>query len=520
MMILHKFPGRFIMSIIVMCFIVLFVTEALFACTSFCLQDNNNLVLAKNTDIFDKVKDGFITVNKRNIAKRGITIDPADKPACWISRYGSVTFNMFGRELPNGGMNEAGLVVEGLALSEAKYPGRDSRKVLISWIQYQLDNYATVQEVIDSDKKIRIAAGLPITFHALACDRQGNAAALEFLDGKLVHHTGDTLTIPALANDTYEKSLANLKQHAGYGGSKQMPYGSWISLDRFVCAADRIKRYRAAASKPAVEYAFDTLDSIRCGDHTERMTVYDLKKMEIHYKTLRYPKVKSIRLADCDFDCRTPVQVIIINTNHEGMLIPYFYHYESDLNRWLVYYSFRHIGGGDLIPDEILEMFAEHGDVPGLHYLSNWEVSGPYSQKDKDYMELFDIPFGPEQSGSDVKWQPILTKSMGKHPAYLDLSEALKGGEQTVAYLRTQDESPERMQALLEIYSDDGVKAWLNGQLIHSNNVTRGITSQPDTVEVTLKQGINHLMLKVTQNNGPWGAAVRLRPICEPESAE
>jgi hypothetical protein len=108
---------------------------------------------------------------------------------------------------------------------------------------------------------------------------------------------------------------------------------------------------------------------------------------------------------------------------------------------------------------------------------------------------------------------------MGKHPAYLGLNEALKGGEQAVAYLRTQDKSPERMQALLEIYSDDGVKAWLNGQLIHSNNVTRCIASQPDTVEVTLKQGINHLMLKVTQNNGPWGAVVRLRPVSEPESA-
>jgi len=486
MTILYTLPTRFSRNVIIGCCAILLLAEALLACTSFCLQDDNNLVLAKNTDIFDDIDDGFVIVNKRNIAKRGIAIDSADKPACWISRYGSVTFNMLGRELPNGGMNEVGLVIEGLGLSEAKYLGRDSRKVLIAWIQYQLDSHTTVKEVIESDKKIRIAAGLPVTFHA-----------------------SETLTIPALANDTYVKSLAHLKQHTVYGGPKQIPYGSWVSLDRFVCAADRIKRYPSATSKPVVEYAFGTLASIRCGDHTERMTVYDLKKMEIHYKTKRYPKVKTICLADCDFGHRTPVQVIITNTTHEGLLNPYLHHYEADLNRWLIYYSFRHIEGGNLIPDEALQMLAEHGDAPAMHYLSDWEVAGPYAQKDKDCMELLDIPFGPERSRADIEWRPVPIKSLGKHPAYLDLSKTLKGGEQTVAYVRTQDESPSRMQARLEIYSDDGVKAWLNGQLIHENNIMRGIASQPDTVEVTLKKGANHLMLKVTQNDGPWGAVVQ-----------
>jgi hypothetical protein len=163
-------------------------------------------------------------------------------------------------------------------------------------------------------------------------------------------------------------------------------------------------------------------------------------------------------------------------------------------------------------------MLAEYGDAPGMHYLSNWEIVGPYAQKDKDCMELFDIPFDPERSGTDIKWRPIPTKSFGKHPAYLDLSETLHGGKQTVAYVRTQDESPDQMQARLEIYSDDGVKAWLNGEIIHQNNIMRGITSQPDTVEVTLKKGANHLMLKVTQNDGPWGAIVRVEPIAVGDS--
>jgi hypothetical protein len=63
----------------------------------------------------------------------------------------------------------------------------------------------------------------------------------------------------------------------------------------------------------------------------------------------------------------------------------------------------------------------------------------------------------------------------------------------------------------LEIFSDDGVKAWLNGKVVHSNNVARPIMPEPDRVNVTLAKGTNALMLKITQNNLPWGAVVRVR---------
>ena len=145
-------------------------------------------------------------------------------------------------------------------------------------------------------------------------------------------------------------------------------------------------------------------------------------------------------------------------------------------------------------------------------YLADWEVAGPYLQKDKKSTELFDIPFGPELPDADVPWQPISIKPFEQHPAYLDLDEALFGYDQTVAYLRTEIISDKERPARLEIYTDDGVKAWLNGKLVHSNNINRGIPKEPDTVSVTLKKGTNHLMLKVTDDVLWWGAIVRLRP--------
>ena len=58
---------------------------------------------------------------------------------------------------------------------------------------------------------------------------------------------------------------------------------------------------------------------------------------------------------------------------------------------------------------------------------------------------------------------------------------------------------------VLEVGSDDAVKVWLNGQLVHSNLVSRPVSPAQDTVEVTLKQGWNELMLKVIQSSGYWG---------------
>ncbi|MCX5646798.1 MAG: HEAT repeat domain-containing protein [Phycisphaerae bacterium] len=144
-------------------------------------------------------------------------------------------------------------------------------------------------------------------------------------------------------------------------------------------------------------------------------------------------------------------------------------------------------------------------------YLMNWEVAGPYLEQGKNYSQLFDIPFDPEKPKAKVEWRKMPVSTNGPHPAYCDLLKELNGGEQRVAYLRTQIESDDLKPVTLEIFSDDGVKVWLNGRVIHANNVARPIGPEPDRVTTTLEKGTNRLMLKVTQNNLPWGAIVRVR---------
>ncbi|MFC1634488.1 hypothetical protein ACFL5Z_06560 [Planctomycetota bacterium] len=144
-------------------------------------------------------------------------------------------------------------------------------------------------------------------------------------------------------------------------------------------------------------------------------------------------------------------------------------------------------------------------------YLCDWEVAGPYLQKDTECRELFDIPFGPELPDVDVMWLPTTIVSHDPHPVAVNIDKSILHFNHSVAYLRTEIASNSQKPARLEIYTDDGVKAWLNGKLIHENNVSRGIPEQPDTVDVTLNEGVNHLMLKVTEEI--WGSRAIVRLV-------
>jgi len=63
-----------------------------------------------------------------------------------------VSFNTFGKDFPDGGMNETGIHVwkMGLSNSEVIYPKNDQLPRLnqMHWMQYILDNAATLNEAI------------------------------------------------------------------------------------------------------------------------------------------------------------------------------------------------------------------------------------------------------------------------------------------------------------------------------------------------------------------------------------
>jgi HEAT repeat protein len=142
-------------------------------------------------------------------------------------------------------------------------------------------------------------------------------------------------------------------------------------------------------------------------------------------------------------------------------------------------------------------------------YLTQWQISGPYRQEGKDYAALFDTVFPPEQAGDQATWKTAKTPADPSKSFTVDLLKEWPG-EQCVAYARMSLECPRPQTAVLELGSDDGAKIWLNGKLVHANNVARPIQPGSDKVKIALENGRNDLLLKITQNNQGWEFCVRL----------
>ena len=65
-------------------------------------------------------------------------------------------------------------------------------------------------------------------------------------------------------------------------------------------------------------------------------------------------------------------------------------------------------------------------------------------------------------------------------------------------------DSPRKQETTMLVGSDDGVKVWLNGEVVHYNPVQRGAGDFQDAFPVTLKQGTNALLVAV-DNRGHGG---------------
>lgn len=312
----------------ILTFLFIFLLHiSIYACTTFFINRNGQLIFGRN---YDWITDaGMVCTNLRGLYKTSMKTRDGETIS-WISQYGSISFNQYGKEFPTGGMNEKGLVVELMWLDETKYPAADSRPSIgvLQWIQYQLDNCATIDDVIATDKKLRIASVGTTPLHYLIADAKGNAATIEFLDGKMVVHEGDQLSLPVLTNNSYDESLKAYK-NSSTGGNN--------SLERFGQACKMIQQLNAGnSSKPLVDYSFDILGTVAQGNSTKWSIVYDLTNKTIHFRTNRFVQIKTISFAGFDFNCTAVAKAWDMNQQATGNINALFQNFSTAINQRIV----------------------------------------------------------------------------------------------------------------------------------------------------------------------------------------
>jgi choloylglycine hydrolase len=275
-------------------FAILAWANPTFACSAF-FWAKNNLTFGRNLDWY--TGSGYLIKNNRGIKKYAYSIS-RDHPAFWTSRFGSFTFNQIGKEFPYGGINENGLVVEQLWLHASTYQDNNNEAISeLEWIQYQLDNFERVDEVIDNINKLTIKP-IKATVHYFIADRSGNSAVIDFIGGKLIisKKNGNSQT---LTNTSYNESCTY------YNNITTVDTASRLSEDRFCQVSENLNKYNPNQYQDAFKILSLSAEHEK-NYKTFWSIVYDLSNLEIRFKTHANPTIKHIKLTDFNFDVNAP----------------------------------------------------------------------------------------------------------------------------------------------------------------------------------------------------------------------
>lgn len=172
------------------------------ACTAAQVQRGAHRLVVKSFDWHDG--SGFVMVNPKGTQKTAVHLDRRERALSWHAKHASVTLNQHGPQMPLSGMNDAGLVVETLWLRSTEYPSRDDRPAVneLQLVQWLLDSFGTTKHALAELPRVRVAP-IKASVHWFICDRAGDCATIEYLDGRLVTHSGASLPDKVLTNHPY-----------------------------------------------------------------------------------------------------------------------------------------------------------------------------------------------------------------------------------------------------------------------------------------------------------------------------
>jgi penicillin V acylase-like amidase (Ntn superfamily) len=327
------------------------------ACTSFCFDTPDGPVFGANMDL--RWGDGLVFVNRRGLAKESYMSNPDGEAARWVSRHGSVTFNLVGVEMPWGGMNEAGLVVSTMQLSVTDCPVEGERFPMSgpTWVQHLLDTCATVEEVIAAQDSIRLRGDM---VHFLVADAQGACVIVEWLGGETIIYAGEDLPVHALANATYRDCLNYLKNGA-------VPaFNPGRSAQRVAAADHWTAQYNPDDELAASDWALGVLTEAVVdpkkwwkswfGEPYTRWSVaYDIARREIRFQTVDHAVVRSFDFANLDFGCDASTLMMDVNAELEGPVENSLRPFDSEWN-YEVAREFLDRWGSELNDEQVSEL--------------------------------------------------------------------------------------------------------------------------------------------------------------------
>lgn len=323
------------MKKIIYIIIVFFASIAnILACTRAVYIGENDLVITGRTMDWKSDQETNIWAFPRGIKRDG---KAGENSISWISKYGSIATSAYDIATVDG-MNEKGLSANILYLTESEYIKplkNDKRKTLAisMWVQYFLDNYATVNEAVKDMKKNRFYVvtteipndGRQAGLHLSISDSTGDSAIFEYIDGELkIYHNKK---YQVLTNSPeYWKQIAIQKYWENINGTEFLP-GTNRAVDRFARASFYINAIpKTSDEKLGVASVLSVMRNVSVPigittpnepniSTTRWRTIADQKNKVYFYDSVFNENIFWIELKNIDFSKDQPIKKLTLTDN-------------------------------------------------------------------------------------------------------------------------------------------------------------------------------------------------------------
>jgi len=199
-----------------------------------------------------------------------------------------------------------------------------------------------------------------------------------------------------------------------------------------------------------------------------------------------------------------------------------------------------------IMPADIVKAFSEEELLDVVEYLLTlrtpaytpltWFIVGPFRAKSmleglKQVYQAEIHPVEPTDTFTEtgeripiVAGRPLgrltWTKVHLDATGYIDLAALHRGAaNHSVSYAYTAIESPADQNATVLLGSDDGAKLFVNGECVFTEESTRAAAPNQNRIPIRLKRGINTILLKVANGDGPHGFYLTIESSQELKSA-
>ena len=293
-------------------------------CTRVVYTGPENTVLTARSMDWTEDPDSDLWLFPRGMERDGATVH---NPLRWRSKYGSVVTSAYDL-CSTDGMNEVGLVANLLWLAESEYPdwnGSVPGLSIAAWVQYVLDNFATVDEAVNamqSDDFQVVSGKMPdgsrmATLHLSISDASGDNAIFEYVNGHLdIHHSHDYNVMTN--SPIFDKQLTLNDFWKTVGGMVFLP-GTNRASDRFVRASfyegalpktsdtrDAVAGIFSVIRNTSVPLGISVPDQPNIAS-TRWRTVSDQKNRVYYFESTIYPEIIWVDLKQVDFSEGAPV---------------------------------------------------------------------------------------------------------------------------------------------------------------------------------------------------------------------